>query len=150
MSRQTIVKAISELNELLDEEAGICGGKKKVPAKTGGIKLAYGSGLIAAPNHYGFDPYVHGFVPPQQRGGMMEMGCGIGGYGIGGAQNPARVRAAKNNPWIEFAKLKAKQTGRTYGEIISDPYFQDEYHRMFPNNQRIMNKVRRVKSVRRR
>lgn len=137
MSRQTVVKSISELNEMLDEESGICGGGKK---KMGGVKLAYGSGLIAAPNQYGFDPYVNGFVPPQQRGGY-----GIGGYGVGGngagiggllsakAAHEAHVRAAKHNPWIEFAKDIAADTGANYKDVISNKQVQDAYHEMYQN-----------------
>ncbi len=150
MSRAMVLKSISKLNKLLDEEEGksdMFGGKK--PKKGGCGPFGYPN---CGQSHPG----------PFQYPTMMNPGYGIAGgntmipYGLwnpnggvlyGGApttniyrkdypnglgkKRSKRKGGAVANPWIMFLKQMERETGRSYSELISDPNVSALYHSRF-------------------
>lgn len=152
MSRALVVKHISKLNRLLDDEEGksdlLGGGKKK-----GGCATCGGCGPWGYPNCGQSHP------GPLQVGGDTNIPYGLWGsglYGNGSAVTtniykrgypfPSRrpsltvagrrkskrggSSAAANNPWVQFLKNMERETGRSYSDLLSDPNSSVAYHNM--------------------
>lgn len=147
MSSDLVLSSLNKLERLFDSDSHVFGGsggkggkskkskKSKKSQPVGGVLVPVysgypmGSGLISQPNSFGYQiPYSSSYYGVQHNDG--------GYYAAGGkvSANPramtaegrrGKARAAANNPWINFLKIKQLEYARagnpmTFAQMLSN------------------------------